>query len=65
MAFQSETLKSKTFWAGIAAIVAGIGALIMGDIQSGVQGIGAGIITICMRDAVEKSGPADTTTKPQ
>ncbi len=46
--------KQKTIWTGIAGIVTGIGLVISGDMNTGVQTILIGISTITMRQAIAK-----------
>lgn len=52
--FSLETLKTKTFWAGVVTIVTGIGMYACGDHVDGIQAIITGIITIVGRDAITK-----------
>jgi len=47
--------KTKTFWSGVASITTGIGLIACGNLPEGVQMIGAGIVAICLRDAVKKT----------
>lgn len=55
---QNDTLKSKSFWTGIAQMIAGIAMLISGDdAQTGVTLIGTGATTVVLRDAVSKNSP--------
>lgn len=49
------TFKSKTFWTGMAAIVTGVGLIVMGNVPEGIQTIGGGIVAIFIRDAISKS----------
>jgi hypothetical protein len=53
-----EWYKQKTTWSGIAAIVAGIGGLITGDMESSTafQMIFTGAIGIFLRQGIEKNG---------
>ena len=53
---QSGFYKTKSFWAGMALILTGIGMVIAGDVPQGIQTIGAGIVTIFIRDAITKVG---------
>ena len=50
--------KQKTFWAGIAGIFTGIGLVVSGQTSEGVAAILAGVQVIFLRQAVDKSGPA-------
>lgn len=51
-------IRSKTFWLGIGAIVAGIITIAKtGDITSGSERIVAGLGMIFVRDAVAKVNP--------
>ena len=54
---QRNTLKSKSFWAGLAMVVSGIGMLVMGQPAEGIQTIAGGVITIFVRDAISKVAP--------
>lgn len=47
-----ELLKTKSFWVGVAAIATGISMCAAKDYPNGIQMIGGGIATICLRDAV-------------
>jgi hypothetical protein len=51
-----KLLKSKTFWAGVAAIVAGVQGIFLGDISldASVQLIATGLIGIFLRDGIRK-----------
>lgn len=49
-------LKSKTFWAGLASIVTGIGMVAQGDMQTGMQTVLTGIMVIFLRDTMAKGG---------
>jgi TM2 domain-containing membrane protein YozV len=53
---QSATFKSKSFWAGLGLILSGAGMIYMGNIPEGIQTIGAGLVTIFLRDAIAKNG---------
>lgn len=50
-------LKQKSTWAGIAAIATGIGMVVGGNLDTGIQTVIGGISVIFMRQAIEKSGP--------
>jgi len=50
----SELVRTKTFYAGLALIVTGVGLLVTGEQAEGIQTIGAGITTIFVRDAITK-----------
>lgn len=52
----SETMKSRTFWGGVALIATGIGLLIDGQQQEGLISISAGFVAITGRDAISKKG---------
>ena len=49
------TVRSKTFWAGLATIVTGVGLILNGDIATGAQTITAGILAVFLRDAISTS----------
>lgn len=51
--------KQKTFWAGMAAIVAGVGGYLTGtlDLNAAVEMVATGIIAIFLRQGVEKAKP--------
>jgi hypothetical protein len=51
---QSSTVKSKSFWTGLAIIVTGIGMCVMGQTTEGIQTIAGGVVTIFVRDAISK-----------
>lgn len=53
-----ELVKSKTFWAGITAIVTGVQGLVTGvpDIGQSIQLIVGGFIAIFLRQSVAKVG---------
>lgn len=51
---QVKTLKTKSFWTGVAAIAGGISLICAGDTAGGIQAIAGGVITIVMRDAITK-----------
>lgn len=53
----SKTLKSKTFWAGIASVATGIGLIVAGDVLNGINMVGMGVLAVCGRDAVSKLQP--------
>lgn len=53
--FKKETLKSKSFWGGIAAIATGIGLVVGGNVPEGLQTIAGGVMAIFLRDAVTKA----------
>ena len=54
MAEKKKLWKTKTFWGGLATILTGVGLIMAGEIPSGVEMIGFGVIAICGRDAVRK-----------
>jgi hypothetical protein len=56
MKINKGTLKSKTFWAGLASIVTGAGLVYMGNTSEGVQTIILGVLAIFGRDAIAKIG---------
>lgn len=43
---------TKSFWAGLATIITGVGLALHGDIDTGLQTIATGIATIVIRDAI-------------
>lgn len=45
--------KQKTFWAGAASVLAGAGAIVMGDARGGIELIATGVIGIFLRQGVE------------
>lgn len=50
-----QTFKTKTFWVGLAGIVAGVGMIVaQGDIAGGAQTIVIGLLAIVGRDAITK-----------
>jgi hypothetical protein len=53
-----RTLRSKSFWAGLAMVIAGIGLCVAGNVGEGVQTIAGGVVTIFVRDAISKLEPA-------
>lgn len=51
-----EIVKTKSFWAGIIAIITGIGIIVAEkDYTTGVQTILGGISVLFLRDAVAKN----------
>jgi len=48
-------LKTKTFWAGLASVGAGVGEIIAGSLSNGLQLVLAGISVIFIRDAISKT----------
>ena len=56
MIMLKDLVKTKTFWGGIASIATGIGMIVSGDTEQGIQMITLGIISIFLRDAVRKGG---------
>ena len=46
--------KSKTFWAGVAAICTGIGFIVNGDLEAGIQTVLGGVTAIFLKHAVDK-----------
>ncbi|MDI6761370.1 MAG: hypothetical protein QMD05_11135 [Candidatus Brocadiaceae bacterium] len=53
-----DLIRSKTFWAGVASIVAGIEGIFTGvpDMGQSIMLIVGGFMAIFLRQAVEKSG---------
>lgn len=49
-------LKSKSFWTGVASIVAGIVYIINGDTDQGANMLSIGFTAIFLRNAIEKTG---------
>jgi len=52
--FQKSTLKSKTFWVGIATVVGGIALIANSEMEKGIGSILAGFAMITGRDAISK-----------
>ena len=50
-----QTLTTKTFWTGVAAVATGIGLIYAGDQASGIQTIIMGLLAIAGRDALSKT----------
>ena len=48
-------LKTKTFWAGLASVGAGVGEIVAGSLSNGIQLVLAGISVIFIRDAISKT----------
>ncbi|MFA5187182.1 MAG: hypothetical protein WC551_11955 [Patescibacteria group bacterium] len=46
-------MKTKTFWTGLTAIVAGAGMCYLGDKERGIQTILGGLAVIFLRDGVK------------
>jgi len=61
---QSATFKSKSFWTGLALVIAGAGMCMLGQKTDGIQTIAGGLVTICVRDAISKIQPPAPTTAP-
>lgn len=51
-----EFFKSKAVWAGIIAIVGGIGTIVQGEQQEGMRLIMEGLMTIFLRQGIAKVG---------
>jgi hypothetical protein len=51
---KKETLKTKSFWIGLAGLVGGIGLVVTGDTKEGIAAIWAGLAMIAGRDAISK-----------
>lgn len=51
-----KLIKSKTFWTAIAAIATGVGFIVGGNIDTGIELVAGGLIAIFMRNKLEK-GP--------
>lgn len=58
-----NTLRTKSFWTGLAIIVTGIGMIALGTPVEGLQTIAGGLATIFVRDAICKIDP--TSAAPQ
>lgn len=54
-----DLLKTKTFWAGVAAIASGVGLILSGDLPQGAVLIMGGINGIFMRHGIQKVGNTD------
>ena len=57
-------LTSKTFWAGISAVVAAAGGYLTGamDLSAAIQTAATGVIGIFLRDAIRTSSGTTETT---
>ena len=56
----ADLLKTKTFWAGLAAVIGGIGlGVTTKDWKEAAAAIWAGVTTMFLRDAITKSGPSN------
>lgn len=49
-------LKSKTFWTGMASLIAGVVYIINGDTDQGANMLSIGFTAIFLRNAIEKNG---------
>lgn len=49
-----STLRSKSFWTGLAIIITGVGMCVMGQTVEGIQTIAGGVVTVFVRDAISK-----------
>jgi len=51
-------IKTKSFWAGVTAIIGGAGGYFTGTLDpvQAIQAIFAGFVVICWRDAARKGG---------
>ena len=58
---QSNTFKSKSFWAGLAIVITGVGMCLTGQVPEGIQTIAGGLVTIFVRDAISKIQPLPET----
>ncbi|MCL5269170.1 MAG: hypothetical protein M1457_01105 [bacterium] len=54
---QSNTLRSRSFWTGLAMMVTGVGMIVAGDVSTGIQTVAGGLVTIFVRDAISKLAP--------
>lgn len=61
----SNTLRSKSFWTGMAMIVTGVGMIALGTPAEGLQTIAGGLATIFVRDAISKIENQASTPAPQ
>ena len=49
-----ELLKQKTFYAGLATIITGIGFVVNGNVETGIEMIAGGLIAIFLRHKMKK-----------
>lgn len=49
--FAYELVHTKTFWAGLAGIISGVGMIVMGQTPEGITTIVISIQQICHRDS--------------
>lgn len=49
-------LKSKSFWTGVASLIAGVVYIINGDTDQGANMLAIGFTAIFLRNAIEKNG---------
>lgn len=54
---QPKTLRTKTFWTGLAMLVSGLGMIATGHPAEGIQTMAGGLVTIFVRDAIAKVEP--------
>jgi hypothetical protein len=47
--------KTKTFWAGLASIMTGIGLIVNGELATGLELVAGGIVAITLRDGIRKA----------
>ena len=55
LSLNSGLFRTKTFWGGLATILTGIGIIVAGDIPTGLQTVGLGVLAILGRDALVSS----------
>ena len=50
----NDLLKTKTFWGGLAAVMTGVGLIVVGDVPGGINAIAAGLLAVFVRDGIRK-----------
>lgn len=48
--------KTKTFWAGLAGVLTGIGLIVSGETSEGIVAILSGVSAIFLRDGIRTGG---------
>jgi len=49
---RKHLLRTKTFWAGFASVLVGIGMCVSGEVETGSQTILGGLTAMFIRDAI-------------